>query len=347
MSFYANFEKTIGSFHLNVHLEGGNETIALLGPSGCGKSMTLKCIAGLETPDRGRITLDGTVLFDSEQKINLPPQQRNTGFMFQNYALFPHMTVFQNVYTGACQFKDRRKRTEFSNSILNRFGLNELSERLPDQLSGGQQQGVALARMLASQPAILLLDEPFSALDRHLRFQMEQEIRGILKEYGKTAVLVSHDRDEVYRMSTKTAVMEYGSVAEFGATSDIFSSPKTVASAILTGCRNVSPVRIVSENKVFAIDWGIELEIPVTKLTPDFVGIRSEDICFGSAENSFICRVTDEIEDLSCCTRMLRPNVCAEGAPLVWTLSKELRNRTKSEVVEIHIPKNRILLLHS
>ena len=170
MSLYVDIEKDLGSFCLKAKFEAGDESIALLGASGCGKSMTLKCIAGIETPDRGRIVVDDVVLFDSEKKINLTPQQRRTGLLFQNYALFPNMTVYKNICAGARRERDSQKRNRMIQSIMENFGLTELADRYPHQLSGGQQQRVALARILVSSPRILLLDEPFSALDSHLRF---------------------------------------------------------------------------------------------------------------------------------------------------------------------------------
>ena len=163
MSVSVDIEKNLGSFQLKVKFQAADETLALLGASGCGKSMTLKCIAGIEKPDRGRIEVDGVTLFDSERGINLTPQKRRTGLMFQNYALFPNMTVLQNIRTGANRETDRQKRSAAVDAVMESFGLTELSGRLPHQLSGGQQQRTALARILVSNPRILLLDEPFSA----------------------------------------------------------------------------------------------------------------------------------------------------------------------------------------
>ena len=225
MSVFVDIEKNLGSFHLNVKFEAGDETLALLGASGCGKSMTLRCIAGIETPDRGKIIVDGVTLFDSERKINLTPQQRRTGLLFQNYALFPNMTVFQNVSVGAKRERDSQKRKDMIQSVMDGFDLSELADRYPHQLSGGQQQRVALARILVSSPRILLLDEPFSALDSHLRFKLEREVRDVIRRFGKTAVLVSHDRDEVYRMSDRIAIMEQGILVQNDSPMNIYRNP--------------------------------------------------------------------------------------------------------------------------
>lgn len=152
MSIFVDIEKTLGNFRLKVAFEAGNETLALLGASGSGKSMTLKCIAGIETPDKGRIVVDDVVLFDSEKHIDLTPQQRHTGLMFQNYALFPNMTVLQNIRAGANREPDKKKREAAVAAVMDSFGLTPLANHLPSQLSGGQQQRTALARILVSNP---------------------------------------------------------------------------------------------------------------------------------------------------------------------------------------------------
>ncbi len=165
MSLSVDIEKKLGAFHLRSKFEVPDETMALLGASGCGKSMTLKCIAGIVTPDRGRIVLGDRVLFDSEKKINLPPQQRKVGYLFQQYALFPNMSVEQNILCGIRSGDKAEKRCVLAEKIR-MFRLEGLEKKHPAQLSGGQQQRVALARILCSEPEAILLDEPFSALDR-------------------------------------------------------------------------------------------------------------------------------------------------------------------------------------
>ena len=345
MSLYGDIEKNLGTFHLSMKFQSGDEPIALLGASGCGKSLTLKCIAGIETPDKGRIVVDDVVLFDSEKKINLTPQQRRTGLMFQNYALFPNMTVLQNIRAGASREKDRQKRAQTVEAVMESFGLTELADRLPHQLSGGQQQRVALARILVSDPKILLLDEPFSALDSHLRFRLEREVRKVLQDFGKSVVLVSHDRDEVFRMSDRVAIVENGSVTAAGTNREVFTAPITRGGASLTGCKFISSVEAVGPNKVRALDWGLELEIPGAADGITAVGVRMHDIRLGPGENHFHCRVVEEIENPFSYTLMLRPVDCPEGNPFGWTVNRETWNQNKSQEVEIHIPKDVILLL--
>ena len=348
MALIVDIEKKMGDFHLKVAFEAGDETLALLGASGCGKSMTLRCIAGIEKPDRGRIVLDNRVLFDSEKKINLTPQERRVGLMFQNYALFPNMTVMQNIAAGAKREKDRRKREESIHRVLKSFGLTGLADHYPRQLSGGQQQRVALARMLVSDPEILLLDEPFSALDSHLRFQLEQEVRAVIRSFGKSVVLVSHDRDEVYRMADSIVVMDKGKVESFGDKHRVFASPQTRMGALLTGCKNISAIRKLSEHEIYAVDWGMRLRVHEKIDGADFVGIRMHHICHGSrmdGENAFVCLVVDEIENPFSYTIMLRPASCTDSVPISWELDKPSWESLRSKEICICLPPENLSLL--
>ena len=345
MSLYVDIEKTLGSFHLKVKLEAADETLALLGASGCGKSLTLKCIAGIETPDKGKIVVDDVVLFDSERKINLTPQQRRAGLMFQNYALFPNMTVLQNIRTGATRETDRKKREAAVSSVLESFGLTELKNRLPHQLSGGQQQRVALARILVSSPRILLLDEPFSALDSHLRFKLEREVRQVIRDFGKTVVLVSHDRDEVFRMSDSIAIMDSGRIETAGTRDDVFRNPGTRKGAILTGCKNISAIEILEKGQIWATDWDLTLEVPRIPEGVSAVGIRMHDIRPGSGKNAYRCRVVEEIENPFSYTIMLEPTHHNCTAPIGWETDKDTWKQLRSREIGISLPPEALLLL--
>ena len=344
MSLHVDIEKDLGSFCLKAKFEAGDESIALLGASGCGKSMTLKCIAGIETPDRGRIVVDDVVLFDSEKKINLTPQQRRTGLLFQNYALFPNMTVYKNICAGARRERDSQKRNHMIQSIMDKFGLADLADRYPHQLSGGQQQRVALARILVSSPRILLLDEPFSALDSHLRFMLEREVRQVIRDFGKTVVLVSHDRDEVYRMSDKIAVMDGGIIQTIGTRAQVFADPRTRKGAILTGCKNVSAVQRRADGSLWAADWGMTLNIPNIPEDVTALGVRMKTIRPGPGENACRCRVVEEIENPFSYTIMLEP-VAGAATPIGWELLKPEWEALRANELEIHIPVEAILLL--
>ena len=345
MSISVDVEKKLGSFFLKVKFEAEKETLALLGASGCGKSMTLKCIAGIETPDRGRIVVDDVTLFDSEKHINLSPQERRVGLMFQNYALFPNMTVLQNLRAGARREKDRGRREEAVRSVMDRFGLTELAERCPRQLSGGQQQRVALGRILVSEPRILLLDEPFSALDSHLRFRLEQEVRSVTRSFGGTVLLVSHDRDEVFRMADRVAVMSGGKIEVCGPKKQVFARPETKTAAMLTGCKNISRVEKRSEYRIHALDWGMELTLGVPAGDAGYVGIRMHDICADGKENRIRCHVTEVIENPFSYTVTLRPVGRAAATPIGWEMGKADWEKIRAEELDVCLPLKSLLLL--
>lgn len=187
--------KKLAEFDLDVSFQVNDNILGLMGASGSGKSMTLKCIAGIETPDQGRIVLNDRVLFDSEKKINVPIQKRNVGYMFQSYALFPNMDVYENISVGlrARKVKDV---DIVVRKVTKQFQISELASRYPKQLSGGQRQRVALARLMAYEPDVLLLDEPFSALDEDLKEDLLRELKSEL-QISKPVVFVSHNKEEV------------------------------------------------------------------------------------------------------------------------------------------------------
>ncbi|MBQ0065354.1 MAG: ATP-binding cassette domain-containing protein [Firmicutes bacterium] len=345
MSIYVDIEKNIGSFHLKVAFEAENETLALLGASGCGKSMTLKCIAGIEKPDKGKIILDGVTLFDSNKNINLPPQERHVGLMFQNYALFPNMTVLQNINAGAKREKNQDKRQTAVQRVLSSFGLTELSSRYPHQLSGGQQQRVALARILVSNPKIMLLDEPFSALDNHLRFQLEQSVRNVIRDFGKSVILVSHDRDEVYRMADKIAVMNNGQIEICGDKKTVFNKPVTKTSAILTGCKNISAIKKLDENRIYAIDWGMELSVQNCFENASFIGIRMHSLRPGPGKNSVLCRVVDEIENPFSYVIILTPEGNKDTLPIYWETDKPTWKALRGKKILLCLPQEFLIPL--
>ena len=207
MAIQVNIEKNFKGFSLKTAFESTTSSTGILGASGSGKSMTLRCIAGIETPDKGKIVINGRMVFDSEKKINLKPQERRIGYLFQNYALFPNMTVPENLMAGlmACE-KNKNTASQKIREILEKFELNGLERHKPSELSGGQQQRVALARIFLSSPDILMLDEPFSALDGYLRWNLEQELLDVLKDFAGPTLFVSHSRDEVYRSCVRVCV---------------------------------------------------------------------------------------------------------------------------------------------
>lgn len=344
MALSVNIEKKLGDFHLKVNFDTENEVISLLGASGCGKSMTLKCIAGIEKPDRGRIVLDGVTLFDSEKKINVSPQKRKVGYLFQQYALFPNMTVEQNI---ACGVRDKKRERELVETMIQKMNLSGMEKKKPHQLSGGQQQRVALARILANEPKVLLLDEPFSALDTYLRFQLEREVQSLIREFGKTVVLVSHDRDEVFRLTDSIAIMKDGKLETVGDKKSVFSSPQTKTGAILTGCKNISRIEILDEGYIYAKEWGISLRVPAITSEIKYVGMRLHDLKIGdeTEENTVVCKVMDEIENPFSYTVILSPSKREGKNQFGIQLEKEMWNKERGEELKVHFPSDAILLL--
>ena len=296
MSLKVEIEKRAGDFSLSLSFETDSGCMGILGASGCGKSMTLRCIAGIETPDRGRILLHDRILFDSEKHVNLPPQERRVGYLFQNYALFPRMTVRKNVEAGlkGMPETDRRK---VSGQWLKAFRLEDLADRYPGQLSGGQQQRVALARTLACEPDVLMLDEPFSALDTYLKEQMHFELQKALQKYPGPVLMVTHSRDEIYRFCESVVIMDEGRKIDSGGTRELFRNPGTLTAARLSGCKNFSAARKTGRYRLYAEDWKMELTtaLPVPE-DVRAVGIRAHDFVPAAerdAENCFCAEAVD------------------------------------------------------
>lgn len=280
-----DIKKELHDFTLEFRLTHGKGCLGILGPSGCGKSMGLKSIAGLVEPDSGLIRLDEKTFYSSHDRISLRPQLRKTGYLFQNYALFPNMTVEENVGAGISR-RDKSRRETIAAS-LKRFQLSGLEKYYPDKLSGGQQQRAALARILASSPALLLLDEPFSAMDASLKETLRLELLHVLKDYHGLSILVTHDKDEVYQLCDNLIVMEQGQILCSGPTGDIFKNPGVRQAALLTGCRNISAIQRLGTRSLLAVDWNLTLstdkDIPDTAKA---VGIRPHSLIPLSEEDA-------------------------------------------------------------
>ena len=271
-----DIQKQFGDFRLDIRFKSSARRIGILGASGSGKSMTLKSIAGIEQPDRGTIEADGRTLYDRERKISLKPQERNVGYLFQNYALFPTMTVEKNIAAGLKG--GRREKEARVREMIRKFRLEGLEKRLPGQLSGGQQQRTALARIMACGPGMILLDEPFSALDMYMKDQLQRELSEMLEDYPGTVILVSHNRDEVYRFSEELLVIDQGSIVADGETKELFRDPVSREAARLTGCKNFSRARRIDAHTVEASDWGATLTVKreVPEYT-EWIGYRAHD----------------------------------------------------------------------
>ena len=346
MSLFVDIQKQMGAFRLDVRFTAENGVTCLLGASGCGKSMTLKCIAGIEKPDRGRIELDGRVLFDSEKHIDLRPQQRRVGYLFQNYALFPNMTVRQNILCGLCREKDWGVKETRLREMLGLMQLEGLENHKPHQLSGGQQQRVALARILVSDPRLLLLDEPFSALDGHLRDALKIELRDLLQRYGREVLMVTHDRTEAYNMSRQIAVMDKGRILTQKPTKALFADPGSVPAAVLTGCKNIAGARRIDGHTVEVPDWGLRLEVaqPVGE-DLKAVGIRAHYFGVSTNQNRFPITYVEEMEEpFELILQFRFEGQDPASPPIWWRIPKD--RRPASFPQELGIAPVNILLLY-
>ena len=370
MALSVHIKKKLKDFELAVDFDMDEGVVGFLGSSGCGKSMTLKCIAGIETPDEGRIVLDDEVLFDKKAGINLSPQKRKVGYLFQNYALFPHMTVKQNIEAGlAASNKSKQEKKEIVEHLLEQFHIKELEKSYPVRISGGQQQRAALARMMAAEPKFLLLDEPFSALDAYLKEKLMQEMMTYLNQFKKGVIMVSHSRDEVYQMCSDTVIMHQGILETVGKTRDIFDKPGTVNAARLTGCKNISRATKIGDYEVYAFDWDVKLTFPEqTEIPSDFthVGIRAHEIrpvVFKEADLQNIdLRGTDSNKSIKLNTMDCQLERISEApfemylilqnksgksmSPLWWKITKKEWQEIEEKVPEtVELPAEHIILL--
>lgn len=346
MSLSVKIKKKLPGFELDVAFESRG-TLGILGASGCGKSMTLKSIAGIETPDEGRIVLGERVLFDSAGKLSLKPQKRRVGYLFQDYALFPNMTVEENIASGLRLSKAQKK--ERTQEMIRRFRLWGQERKYPGELSGGQKQRTALARILAYEPEVLLLDEPFSALDSFLRDQLLLELTEMLKSYPGDAIIVSHNRDELSQLSDKILVMEAGKGIQFGTAGEVFRKPEYLEAARLTGCRNLSRARRLSRREVEALDFGCVLRAG-EDITEDIthVGIRAEDFkpWKEDGENCFH-PVAASVRETPFEVQVTFRNKGKEGQEICWKLGREDWEKEQAKTVPpcLRVSPEAVLLL--
>jgi molybdate transport system ATP-binding protein len=319
----ARIEKRLGDFCLGVEFEIGEEILVLFGPSGVGKTMTLNALAGLILPDRGRIALGDKVLYNSEAGIRVPARSRRIGYVFQNYALFPHLTVRENVAFGVRGARGVAARVDV---MLELTHLAEYAQRRPDQLSGGQQQRVALARALAPRPGLLLLDEPFSALDMPTRMQLRDELGALQREFRIPIVFVTHDLGEAYFLADRLAVMDDGRILQMGPPGHVLRRPQDLRVARAVGVKNILPGVVVSrESSGSRVRVGdAVLDVPPSPfesgsrvhvcLRPERIMLlRPERVGASSEENAVRGRLVREVSDGASVTLFF----CAEGMRLL------------------------------
>lgn len=276
MKLTACIKKKLNNFNLDVNISDMEKMSGLFGGSGSGKSMIFKCIAGLETPDEGYIEWNGKVLYDSYKGINIKPQDRKIAYLSQSYGLFPNMTVQQNikiVMNGKSSFHVKKY-----NDLIDKFQLNDLESNYPHQLSGGQKQRVALARIFAYEPEVLLLDEPFSALDGYLKEGVYEEFRRLIKDYTGKIVIISHDKEEIYQFTKKLYVIDNGKIVESGTTRDVFEGPNHMVTAKLLGIKNIW---LVNDRNI---------------------GFHSSDLCYLGSDNQIKLDTFMVDSSLLCCS---------------------------------------------
>ena len=341
MSIFVDIKKEYKSFLLEMHFDANNHTLALLGPSGSGKSMTLKCIAGILKPDAGKIIINDKVVFDSENRINLAPQKRNIGYMPQNYALFPNMSVQENIATGLRKFKlEKEEQNKQIKEIIDLLQLTGLEERKPHQLSGGQAQRVALARILVSKPDLLLLDEPFAALDDYLKTRLQMKSKEIIDKFNIQTILVTHNRDEAYLLADEIGVVDQGKLVIKKEKKELFKDPEYYSAALLTGCKNITKV-IKEKNKLNLLDWGITIE--AINKNCSYIGVRAHSFKPSDKKNGYeiqIIGISEEPFEKLVRFRFKNQNIDSED--VYWRINKK---DTVDDVQYIGFNKKDILYL--
>jgi molybdate transport system ATP-binding protein len=349
-----NIKKSLHSFNLSSSFSAQNEILGMLGPSGCGKSMTLKCIAGLQIPTAGHITLNGRTLFDSKKKINVPPRLRKIGYVFQNYALFPHLTVAQNIAYGISHL-NKTSQKQLVMNMIDRMNLTGLENRYPHQLSGGQQQRVALARTLITEPELLLLDEPFSALDAHVKGQLEQElIRIIYDNYKGTILLVTHNLEEAYKLCDRILMYDKGKTVQLGKKDEIIHHPINLTAAKIIGCKNLIPVNVkenqdnileLSSNKQFMLMANNKKNRYDNRMIAGFHSyhLKLKTTCKNEL-NTFPCQFINQIQSIF----SMVVQVACKGQVIEIEMTKEEWNKlndSKYDQLYVQIPAEHIFLV--
>jgi ABC-type sulfate/molybdate transport systems ATPase subunit len=352
MELMVDIKKKLKDFTLNVSFKNDKSILGILGESGSGKSMTLGCIAGLIRPDEGRIVLNGRTLFDSAAKINVPIRDRKIGFLFQNYALFPHLTVEKNIgyALSNCSVSEKNK---IIDEMLHMLQMENLRKRYPHEISGGQQQRAALARALAVNPEALLLDEPFSALDNHLRSIMLKQMSSTLSTYKGVTLFVTHNLEEAYQLCEDLIVISKGKNCAAANKKDIFKNPPTLSCAKLTGCKNISEAKYIAPGMVKAMDWNIDINLPEEACKNiSHIGIRAHHIKLAetNGENNYLCRPvhTSETPFRMLVYIKLNENKSSNDHDLIWDIPSEEWNvlRQIQPPWKISLEKRNLIYIH-
>ena len=348
MAIEVRIHREFDDFKLDVQFQSESRRIGILGASGCGKSLTLKSIAGIERPETGKLESAGKVFFDSAKKIWMPPQERNVGYLFQNYALFPTITVEKNIGIALrCGKKEKEKKVR---DMIDRFSLQGLEKKLPGQLSGGQQQRTALARIMIYEPDMILLDEPFSALDSYLKEQTQRECLELLQDYPGTVILVSHSRDEIYRFSEEVLVMDGGKAVIQKTVKELFEHPQKVAAAKLTGCKNIEEIVWKDGKHLYVPGWDMVIPAGMGNVgDAQAIGIRAHEFTTERTESDgelvFPVYKPEVKEDLFEYHVQFFTSERAK-TPVVWKVSKKLWDVGEKGVPKwLHLKREHILFL--
>ena len=348
MAIEVRIHREFDDFKLDVQFQSESRRIGILGASGCGKSLTLKSIAGIERPETGKIESAGKVFFDSAKKIWMPPQERNVGYLFQNYALFPTITVEKNIGIALrCGKKEKEKKVR---DMIDRFSLQGPEKKLPGQLSGGQQQRTALARIMIYEPDMILLDEPFSALDSYLKEQTQRECLELLQDYPGTVILVSHSRDEIYRFSEEVLVMDGGKAVIQKTVKELFEHPQKVAAAKLTGCKNIEEIVWKDGKHLYVPGWDMVIPAGMGNVgDAQAIGIRAHEFTTERTESDgelvFPVYKPEVKEDLFEYHVQFFTSERAK-TPVVWKVSKKLWDVGEKGVPKwLHLKREHILFL--
>ncbi len=326
-------QKYFDGFHLDVAFAADHQLVVLFGPSGSGKSLTLQAIAGTIHPGAGHIIIDGQTVYDSAQHVDLPPQVRRVGYVPQHYALFPHLTTAENIAFGL-RSMSRHERNRRVAELVELFELHGLEHRRPRELSGGQQQRVALARALAVQPRLLLLDEPFAALDALLRGALRQELAQVQQRWGMTMLLVTHDLADAFTLGQRVVVYDKGRVIQQGTREEVFFHPTTPRVAEFVGTGNILPAVVEQvEEQTLWLSWqGHRIAVPPAPFavgSPVYLCIRPTQIMIVRPDR-FAER---ERENLFWCT-IVGKQIQTEA----YTLQLRLDHSTAASDLELVLP---------
>lgn len=344
MTIKADISSKFDKFHADFSFESNANRIGILGESGAGKSLLLKFLAGISNPDKGEMWLDGKCLYSTEKKINVRPQDRNIAYMFQNYALFPTMSVRANIEIVVKGTKEEKKKK--ADRLLEKFHIEQLADRKPAELSGGQQQRVALARILAYEPALILLDEPFSALDQGLKEILQLELDDMLKDYEGKVIMVSHSMEELYKFSSELMVVSAGQIVETGNTQEIFHSPKTIEAARLLGVNNILKVEPFVKNKIQIQEWNISVDIGSRDVNNiKYIGIRNNDFnpvweLEHSGENIIKIEISNTYETMDYVKAFFNILGCEEKSKYTFVIDRKVYEKYGlPQMLEVEVDK--------